>query len=76
MRRCNRLLQKETDAKQKFVLEKNKLCKGASVAVQKMEAEFQDAIKLFSIFMLPVLQSEQKTKYFEIQNKVGKTAKT
>jgi len=41
---------------------------------KKMETELQGAIKLFSIFMLPVLQSEQKTKPFEMQNKAGKVA--
>lgn len=38
----------------------NKISEGASVAFQKTGAELQDAIRFFSIFMFPVLQSERK----------------
>jgi len=53
----------------------NKICKGANVAVQKMEAELSDAIKLCSILILPVLQTEEKNKTFKMQNKAGKVTK-
>jgi len=74
MRSGNRLLQKGIDTNKSLYVRKTKYVRTLMLLFKKMETELQGAIKLFSIFMLPVLQSEQKTKPFEMQNKAGKVA--